>query len=761
MTDHPPDALAERPLLALPELPAPDPETLLRHHPVPPEQGGTCGNPDCRRRVGAPFPGTPTRYEGFCRHCGTPYSLLPQLTEGEPLDGGRYTVRGCLAHGGLGWVYLAVDTRLRDRPVALKGVLNPHDPGSRARMLEERDQMVAIAHDSVVRIHDYFTHPLTGDLPVDYIVMEFVGGKSLGAVMREAAIEARPLGRDEPLTLEHVARYGCQILSALQALHEKGLVYADMKPDNVIHRGSRVVLIDLGGVQTAGDRGRMPVITHRYASPEVTEQGLPPEIPHDIHTVGRTLRELADAVEERPADYGLGTESFDRLLDRAVAVDPRRRFATATEMGEQLEGVLRELASLRTGRAHTRASTVFDPTPALLDAGLGTPPGPARWHARRPRDYRGPGPIGRVLGDGQPAPDQVAVSLPVPRPDPRDAAGELLRLPAPRDPRAAVRQLGSLLRRAGEGPPSVEVPLQLCRAHLRIRAGLPDDDPEVATELGSAREWLERAAALLDDRAPGLAGHDWRIAWHRGLLALGENATAAARDHFDDVYTALPGEYAPKLALGYCAERERRMDRAQLLYHAVWRRNPQQESAAFGLARIHLARGERAHAAQVLDRVSTLSRHYDAARVAAVRIRAARLSAGPAGLPDWPSLSTALRDLAALPLDGGAAAGPERTRLTAELVEWALDRARLGPATTGGPDDPGGPGGPDGEPAPPSEDELRIRLADALRRLAQLTGTTQEQHERLIDCFNAVHPRAWLWVRAGRRDRDRPGRRSA
>ncbi|GAA2454170.1 serine/threonine-protein kinase [Streptomyces macrosporus] len=755
-----------RGLLSLPEVPPPaSPEALVLRNPTPPLLGRPCGNPRCRRTVGTRYPGTPVRYEGYCPNCGTRYSLLPQLRPGEPLDGGRYEVRGPLAHGGLGWVYLAVDTRLRNRPIVLKGVLNPHDPEARERMLEERNQMIAIGHESIVRIVDYVPHQPDDDrTPADYIVMEYVGGKSLRGILEDAGTEAGPFGSGEPLTLEHVARYGCRILGALAVLHDRGLVYSDMKPDNVIHRGDRVVLIDLGGVQRPGDPDRTPVTTKGYAAPEVEDGKGPPTVAHDVHTVGRTLAELARAAvdgEPGAAGTGLGHDSFHRVVERATHARPERRFSSATEMSEQLEGVLRELISLRTGRQYTRPSDVFAPTHALLDAGLGAVPGLGRWRDRRARAYRRTV-TSPPLDPGRPTPSRVAAGLPVPLPRRDDPADVQLRLPAPQDPRAVVRRLESFLD-GDEYAPSVEVRLRLCRAHLEVRDNLSPGDRERGERLREAERRLREAEEILGLPSGRDSVPDWRIAWHRGLVRLAREEVGAAEEHFAEVHGALPGEYAPKLALGYCAEHRGDLDRAERFYHAVWRRNTQQGSAAFGLARVHLARGEREKAVDVLGRVPPMSRHYDAVRIAAVRIRAARLSPGRDGLPDRRGLAAVQRELPRLVLDTG-----ERARLEAEIREWALDwlqRVTAPPGTAPGAANApaagaadGGAAGTDGTPPaelggalfgggpgePPTERGLRTLLARSFRDLAHQPGVTRAENEHLVDCSNAVFPRTWF-----------------
>ncbi len=115
---------------------------------------------------------------------------------------------------------------------------------------------------------------------------------------------------------------------------------------------------------------------------------------------------------------------------------------------------------------------------------------------------------------------------------------------------------------------------------------------------------------------------DWRVVWYRGVAALVDRRPRdARRSSFDAVYDAFPGEPAPKLALGVCAEVLGQLDNAAEYYRLVWTTDPSYVSAAFGLARVRLAAGDRAGAVRALESVPESSIHYTAARVAAVRAR--------------------------------------------------------------------------------------------------------------------------------------------
>jgi len=88
---------------------------------VVPESSRYCAV--CDAAVGRGRDDRPGRTEGFCPQCGTRFSFTPTLRTGD-LVAGQYEILGALAHGGLGWVYLARDRKVRDRWVVLKGLLN-------------------------------------------------------------------------------------------------------------------------------------------------------------------------------------------------------------------------------------------------------------------------------------------------------------------------------------------------------------------------------------------------------------------------------------------------------------------------------------------------------------------------------------------------------------------------------------------------------------------------------------------------------------
>lgn len=154
----------------------------------------------------------------------------------ERLVAGRYLLHDVLGRGGMGTVWQAHD-QLLDRPVAAKElhVLTQGDDEHRVRMrraVREARAVARVPHPHVVGVHDLVE---SGDRL--WIVMELVDGPSL----------ARYAADTGPLTPQHTAALGAQLLDALEAVHAAGTLHRDVKPANVLLRGDgSAVLTDFG-----------------------------------------------------------------------------------------------------------------------------------------------------------------------------------------------------------------------------------------------------------------------------------------------------------------------------------------------------------------------------------------------------------------------------------------------------------------------------------------------------------------------------------
>ncbi|MEU2514984.1 serine/threonine-protein kinase [Streptomyces syringium] len=719
-------------LVAMPGVPRPDPRAAVLADPEVPERKRFCSKGDCGAQVGRSRGDRPGRTEGFCTKCGHPYSFVPKLRPGDVVHG-QYEVTGCLAHGGLGWIYLAVDRAVSDRWVVLKGLLDTGDEDALAVALSERRFLAEIEHSNIVRIYNFVEHldQRTGSLD-GYIVMEYVGGKSLKEIANE---RRRPDGRRDPLPVEQACAYGIEALEALGHLHSRNLLYCDFKVDNAIQQQDQLKLIDMGAVRRMDDDSSAIYGTVGYQAPEIAELG--PSVASDLYTVARTLAVLtfdfqgytnvfADRLPD-PEHIEVFTryESFYRLLVRATDPDPGRRFASAAEMADQLTGVLREVVALQTGRPRPALSTLFGPELRVVDTRLfeersdvtstlggralrgrrkeQAPPTPA---LPAPPSPGAAAPSGAAL-DARAA----ALALPVPLVDPADPnAGFLAGLLA-----SQPAEVYAALQAAPTDSPEVRL--------RRLRAQL---------ELGEM-EQAARTVAELDVAHPD----DWRVVWYRGLQALASGRNEIAALSFDAVYDAFPGEPAPKLALGICAEVLGQLDNAAEYYRLVWTTDPSFVSAAFALARVRLATGDRAGAVRTLESVPEASIHYTAARVAAVRARLRQRPAQDALLDDLTAAAGQVERLADFGLDA-----VRREQLSTEVLGSALDWVLSGSS--------GAPGGPGAPPGPRTllgsdldERGLRFGLERSYRVLARLAQRGDERIE-LVERANRFRPRTWV-----------------
>lgn len=798
-------------LVNVPEVPRPDPSEAVLENPEVPERKRFCSRSDCGAPVGRARGDRPGRTEGFCTKCGHPYSFVPKLRGGD-LVHGQYEVAGCLAHGGLGWVYLAVDRAVSDRWVVLKGLLDTGDQDAMAAAISERRFLAEIEHSNIVRIYNFVEHldQRTGSLD-GYIVMEYVGGKSLKEIANE---RRRSDGRRDPLPVEQACAYGIEALEALGHLHSRNLLYCDFKVDNAIQQADQLKLIDMGAVRRMDDEESAIYGTVGYQAPEVADVG--PSVASDLYTVARTLAVLTfdfqgytnvfvDSLPDPQHIEVFGRyESFYRLLVRATDPDPGRRFASAQEMADQLTGVLREVVALQTGRPRPQVSTLFGPelrvpddrlfadesgaeasrlggravkqrgirrgraggaspsgsagaasasagsasassasaaVPAALAAGHGAGPASAPLVPPPTGPITGYGTTGlvttathRAAGPAVPAPRRAPAIVPLPpaggavlrRPerstlDPREAS---LALPVPLVD-AADPNAGFLAGLMASAPADLLAALSSApaeSAELRLR------ELRARLELGGTDAALVSDALLrLEERHPD----DWRVVWARGIasLAAGEDETAALS--FDAVYDAFPGEPAPKLALGLCAEVLGQLDNAADYYRLVWTTDPGFVGAAFGLARVQLASGDRNGAVRTLESVPEASIHHTAARVAAVRARLRDRSPQEALLPDLAAAAAQVEALGRFGLDS-----VRHERLRAEVLGSALDWVLSGSR-----------GSDSGRTSllgcQLDERGLRCGLERSFRVLARLAQRGEERIE-LVERANRFRPRTWV-----------------
>jgi len=617
-----------------------EPASAILTNPVLAEAKRACAS--CGRPVGRGSDGKPGQSEGVCPHCGALFCFSPQLEPGE-LVAGQYDVQGCIAHGGVGWIYLAVDRNVSDRWVVLKGLLQPGGEQAKALAVAERQFLAMVNHPGIVKIYNFVEHPGFDGRPIGYIVMEYIGGTTLQAVLakqRAAALEGEP---QPMMAVEQALGYVLEVMPALSYLHSLGLVYNDLKPDNIMLTEDNVELIDMGAVSGIGDFGYI-YGTKGFQAPEIVRTG--PAIATDIYTVGRTLASLTvdltddSHIETLPGRDEVALferyESFYRLLVRATNPRPAQRFSSADEMANQCRGVLHEVLAEQTGLPSPRRSVLFSAPHSTFGADL----------MLRPTD---------VLSDGRRHSSRLSI----------DGVSRALPTPAPAE----------------------------------------DTDS------------------------------DWRMDWEDAVTALDAGKPKAARACFERVVAALPGEAAPKLAVAATAELQLDSDQpgdieeltrcAEKNYRTLWRTDHSIVSAAFGLARLLVARGDRTGALTVLDKVPLTSRHYGEAQLTSALILVG-------GRPLTEIIEADLRD-AASRVGKLADTEPRVVQIRALVLATALDWLRSGAVAA--PDPIGG--------HPFDERGLRAGIEDALRELARHSPRRRHRYS-MVDLANSIRPPSWM-----------------
>ncbi len=644
-------------------VPVDDPALAVMKDASVAENKRSCAH--CGKPVGRSRDGQPGRSEGFCPSCGTPFSFTPKLKPGEVV-GGQYVVAGPIAHGGLGWIYLARDRNVSDRYVVLKGLLNTGDREAYEAAVAERRFLAEVSHPLIVEIYNFAESEGEG-----YTVMEYVGGKSLKQLLKARTTAA---GRYDPFPAATAIAFILEILPAFSYLHSSGLIYCDFKPDNLIQTGDGVKLIDLGGVRRADDDDSAIYGTVGYQAPEVPAEG--PSVAGDIYTIGRTLMVLAsefrgyqDTFVTTLPDVG-AVELFQRydclrrFITKACAQNPDDRFVSADEIRDQLLGVLRQVVAIDAGTTVARtaaASTLF------LAPGLGTL-----------------------------VPMFDLPELIVDTSDPGAAWVGQLSVAEPAERRRLIEE------KAADGSLAASAELYLALARTACAVGDAPAAHQAAEQVLTIDPW------------------DWRGLWVHGLASLVEGDAAAAMVSFNTVADQIPGESAPRFALGLAAEYAGNDAVAAELYGSCAASDADYAALALSaLARVRSRSGDLDGALAALALVPTTSASYANAAATAVELHVQR------GGPD----DFALASLAT----ARVADVRTRTRLEALVLTGVLQARSAGQPVAGtvfraSPDD---------------EASVRGAAEDAWRRLAQLCDNPVDQW-RCIDAANAVRPRTMV-----------------
>ncbi len=285
----------------------------------------------------------------------------------------HYRIESQLGQGGMGVVYRALDTKL-NRPVAIKVLPREAvpDPARKKRFAQEARAASALNHQNIITIHDIDTAE-----GVDFIVMEYVPGKSLDRVIPRRGL---PLGE--------VLQYAIEIADALAGAHAAGIVHRDLKPANImVTDKGHVKVLDFGVAKlvepeeanefaftkTASAHTEEGAIvgTAAYMSPEQAE-GKPVDARSDIFTFGVVLYEMVTGRRPFQAETKMATltailhaepqpvseaaEGVPRELERVITSCLRKDRNRRLQHMDDIKIVLEELkADLESGKLATPA----------------------------------------------------------------------------------------------------------------------------------------------------------------------------------------------------------------------------------------------------------------------------------------------------------------------------------------------------------------------------------------------------------------------
>ena len=291
---------------------------------------------------------------------------------------GRYTIERELGEGGMGVVYLALDTTLQRR-VALK-FLPPamaEDAIARERFHREALAAAAIDHPFLCQIHEI------GEIDGEaFIAMEYVEGQTL-----------RDRLKTGPLPLPEALRVAEEIAGALAEAHKRGIVHRDIKPSNIMQTsGGHAKVMDFGlakstmtgadnedawkDLQTLTETGTT-LGTTGYMSPEQID-GASGDARSDIFAFGVVFYELltgsnpfkkatpiatmsAIVTEVAPPLRGQvegATSELDELLARMLARNPDERVQSASEIRDALRDLQEHRVERRAGKKRMVATLV-------------------------------------------------------------------------------------------------------------------------------------------------------------------------------------------------------------------------------------------------------------------------------------------------------------------------------------------------------------------------------------------------------------------
>ncbi|WIG60649.1 MAG: hypothetical protein OJF49_003397 [Ktedonobacterales bacterium] len=334
--------------------------------------------------------------------------------DGQVLDG-KYRLIRKIGAGGMGEVYLGEQINL-GRQVAVKVVsvddaaFHSKDTSEVRQQFEREAKTLAnLTHPNILPVHDY---GVQSDLL--YLIMDYAPGGSLADAIKGNGKHPLKLPAPVPFAVDLIS----QVASALQYVHERGIIHRDVKPGNVLIRVEdgqwHVLLADFGvarGVDTSGRtqvtgtflymapeqfNGKFSAASDQYALAVMAFQLLAGRTPFDGELAALTRAHL---YEQPPSLHALNpavSPAVEAVINRGLAKDPAQRYPTVAAFGL----ALREAAAGRLAAPSSNPiadATTMAATPPPLPP-MQTQQGPApQWNPSPAPQPKPKGGSGRVL----------------------------------------------------------------------------------------------------------------------------------------------------------------------------------------------------------------------------------------------------------------------------------------------------------------------------------------------------------------------------
>lgn len=296
--------------------------------------------------------------ERFCSSCGyllTPSSVAATILPASPSTGQiqahtllreRYRVLQTIGQGGMGAVYLAQDTQLGNRLVAVKemsqsNLYDQQAQDARENFRREAHLLTELQHPNLPSIHDYFEE--SGRW---YLVMSFIQGETLEDYLGHVP--------NQQLPLEEVLGIGLDLCNVLNYLHthQPPIIFRDLKPSNIMRSADgHIYLIDFGiarhfkpgqakDTATYGSMGYAP--PEQYGRAQTTERS-------DIYSLGATLYEMLSGYDPSQSPFRLPPfpllvppppDQFVRLIMQMLEMDESKRPASIKGVQQALQQIV-------------------------------------------------------------------------------------------------------------------------------------------------------------------------------------------------------------------------------------------------------------------------------------------------------------------------------------------------------------------------------------------------------------------------------------